>query len=83
MKTYILVETGKSDATFISNVDGDKRYYEIYQLENFILKSKNYNTILVTAETQRAAFTQLKKLNASLNLMKRSTKKFYESILIL
>lgn len=80
MNNYILIKTDNENATFLIK-DGKSDYYEIFRFFNISDKTVNENKILVKATNQQEA---LKKFRIDFpNLVKRVSKEYYETELVL
>lgn len=80
MNNYILIKTDNENATFLIK-DGKSDYYEIFRFFNISDETVNENKILVKAINQQEA---LKKFRIDFpNLVKRVSKEYYETELVL
>ena len=78
-KNYILIGTENENATFIMKGD-DITFFEIFQLDGNV-KNLDASLVVVQAPNQQEALKKLR-LNYP-SLLKRSTKNYYEAVLIL
>lgn len=80
MNNYILIKTNNPNAAFLINGNAVE-YYEIFRFPNIDDTAVDENKIIVKAPNQQEA---LKKFRIDFpNLLKRSSKEYYETELIL
>lgn len=79
--SYILIGTENKNATFIMKGD-EITFFEIFQLSDNVKNINNQeNNIIVSAINQQEALKKFKLIYPE--LMKRSNKDYYESVLII
>lgn len=77
---YILVGTENNNATFLLK-DSKIMFFEIFQLDNKVIAfEQSNNKVVVEALNQQEALKKFRQYYP--NLVKRSTKDYYEAVLI-